>query len=68
MGDMSLLGRPVIGHLKVVKSGHALNHKLLQRLLSDPSAYSIVRARTRELERLNLRLPDLAGSLEPAVA
>jgi UDP-3-O-[3-hydroxymyristoyl] N-acetylglucosamine deacetylase len=68
MGDMSLLGRPVIGHLKVVKSGHALNHKLLQKLLADPSAYSIVRARTRELERLNLRLPDLAGSLEPAVA
>jgi UDP-3-O-[3-hydroxymyristoyl] N-acetylglucosamine deacetylase len=68
MGDMSLLGRPVIGHLKVVKSGHALNHKLLQKLLADQTQFAIVRARTRELERLDLRVPDLGGSLEPLVA
>ena len=68
MGDVSLFGRPVIGHLKVFKSGHALNHKLVQRVLSDASQYVVVRARQREVERLDLRLPDLAGSLAPLLA
>jgi len=68
MGDMALFGRPVIGHLRVVKSGHALNHKLVQKVLSDASQYAIVGARTREMEHLDVRLPDWAGNLEPLVA
>lgn len=68
MGDVSLFGRPVIGHLTVFKSGHALNHKLVRKVLSDPAHYVVVRARKRDVERLDLRLPDLAGVLEPSVA
>jgi UDP-3-O-[3-hydroxymyristoyl] N-acetylglucosamine deacetylase len=68
MGDTSLFGHPVIGQLKVVKSGHTLNHRLVQRVLADPTAYALVSARTREIERLDLRLPDLGGTLEPLVA
>src|SRR5712692_2394676 len=68
MGDVSLFGRPVIGHLTAYKSGHALNHKLVQKVLSNPAHYVIVRARKRDVERLDLRLPDLAGVLEPSVA
>ncbi len=68
IGDVSLFGRPVIGALRVFKSGHALNHKLVTRVLSDASNYVVVRAHRREVERLNLRLPDFAGSLEPLVA
>lgn len=65
MGDVSLFGRPLIGHLKVFKSGHALNHKLVERVLSDASQYMVVHARKRDVERLDLRLPDLAAILEP---
>lgn len=68
MGDVSLFGRPVIGQLRVFKSGHALNHKLVTRVLADASSHVIVRARRRDVERLDLRLPDLAGMLEPLVA
>lgn len=68
IGDVSLFGRPVIGALRVLKSGHALNHKLVTKVLSDPSNYVVVRAHRREVERLDLRLPDFAGSLEPLVA
>lgn len=68
VGDVSLFGRPVIGHLKAFKTGHALNHKLVQKVLSDASAFEIVRARKRDVERHDLRLPDLIGSLEPLVA
>jgi UDP-3-O-[3-hydroxymyristoyl] N-acetylglucosamine deacetylase len=68
IGDVALFGHPVIGHLKVHKSGHALNHKLVERTLADPQSYVVVRAQKRDVERLDLRLPDLSGSLEPLVA
>jgi UDP-3-O-[3-hydroxymyristoyl] N-acetylglucosamine deacetylase len=67
VGDVSLFGRPVVGHLKAFKTGHALNHKLVQKVLADPSCYEVVQARDRQLLDL---LPDLAGGLElePLVA
>lgn len=34
LGDIMLLGRPVIGHFIVHKGGHRLHHKLLQKLPS----------------------------------
>ncbi|MGQ0508721.1 MAG: UDP-3-O-acyl-N-acetylglucosamine deacetylase [Myxococcaceae bacterium] len=68
MGDVALFGRPLIANLKVHKGGHALNHKLVQRVLSDESNYVVVRARARDVERLDLRLPELSASLEPLVA
>lgn len=30
IGDFSLLGMPMMGHLKVIKSGHAFNHEFLK--------------------------------------
>ncbi|MCP3057422.1 UDP-3-O-acyl-N-acetylglucosamine deacetylase [Myxococcus sp. K38C18041901] len=70
IGDVSLFGRPVIGHLTAYKTGHALNHKLVRKVLSDPSCYEIVPARRRDMEGLELGLPGLAGALElePLVA
>lgn len=68
LGDVSLFGRPVIGHLKAYKGGHALNHKLVQRVLSDDANYQVVHARKKDVERLDLRLPDLAAIFEPLVA
>jgi len=64
LGDLALFGHPVIGHLRVTKSGHALHHRLVSRVMADASSYAIVRARRRELERLALRLPDFAMTLE----
>lgn len=68
IGDVSLFGRPVIGHLKVFKGGHALNHKLVTKVLADASNYVVVRARRRDVERLDLRLPDLIAHFDPLVA
>ncbi|MDB4020804.1 UDP-3-O-acyl-N-acetylglucosamine deacetylase [Litorivicinus sp.] len=42
LGDLYLAGRPIIGHYLGHRSGHALNNKLLIRLLSDPSHYEVV--------------------------
>ena len=42
IGDLYLLGHPIIGAYSGHKSGHALNNALLRRLLAEPSAYETV--------------------------
>lgn len=42
IGDLYLLGHPVIGAYTGHKSGHALNNALVRRLLAEPSAYEMV--------------------------
>lgn len=69
IGDVSLFGRPVVGHLKAFKTGHALNHKLVKKVLADPTCYEVVQGLGLDARLLNL-LPDLGGGLElePLVA
>jgi len=42
MGDLYLLGRPLVAAYRAHRSGHALNNKLLRALLADVSAYEVV--------------------------
>ena len=42
MGDLYLLGHPVIGAFSAHKSGHALNNKLARALLADKPAWDLV--------------------------
>jgi len=42
VGDLALLGMPVIGHLHTFKCGHALTHELLRELYRERDAWSIV--------------------------
>jgi UDP-3-O-[3-hydroxymyristoyl] N-acetylglucosamine deacetylase len=42
VGDMYMLGRPLIAAYTAHKSGHALNNKLLRALLADAAAYETV--------------------------
>ena len=39
IGDMSLLGMPILGHIIAYKSGHAFNHKLLKKIFEDKSIW-----------------------------
>jgi len=43
IGDLYLLGRPLIAGYRAHKSGHALNNRLLRALLADKTAYEEVR-------------------------
>ncbi|MHB1844698.1 MAG: UDP-3-O-acyl-N-acetylglucosamine deacetylase [Deltaproteobacteria bacterium] len=64
IGDLALCGMPVIGHVVSFKSGHALNQKLLQRLVTEPGAAEIVEVREKkQLERMSI-LPPSWGILE----
>lgn len=42
IGDLYLLGHPLIGHFTAHKSGHELNNKVLRALIEDKSAWEIV--------------------------
>ncbi|MEY3782000.1 MAG: hypothetical protein RIS97_178 [Pseudomonadota bacterium] len=42
MGDLHLIGRPLLASYKAFRSGHALNNKLLLKLLSQEGAYDII--------------------------
>jgi UDP-3-O-[3-hydroxymyristoyl] N-acetylglucosamine deacetylase len=42
IGDLYLVGHPIIGAYSGHKSGHALNNMLVRRLLTEPSAYEMV--------------------------
>ncbi|MFM8552118.1 MAG: UDP-3-O-acyl-N-acetylglucosamine deacetylase [Nitrospiraceae bacterium] len=44
IGDLALLGVPVIGHLIADRSGHALHTKLVQAILSQPDSWVMVDA------------------------
>ena len=41
IGDLYLVGHPIVGAYIAEKSGHALNNALLRKLLDEPSAYEI---------------------------
>jgi UDP-3-O-[3-hydroxymyristoyl] N-acetylglucosamine deacetylase len=42
MGDLFLLGRPLLAAYSAFRSGHAMNNRLLRELLSHADAYELV--------------------------
>lgn len=48
IGDLYLLGHPIIGSFSAYKSGHALNNKLLKELLANESAWEYVTFQDKE--------------------
>ena len=42
MGDLHLIGHPLLASYKAFRSGHALNNKLLRKLLAQEGAYEMV--------------------------
>lgn len=43
LGDLSLLGHPIIGHIKAYKAGHHLNHRFLRTLLSQHEKWELTK-------------------------
>lgn len=65
VGDLALVGRPVLGSFVAVKSGHDLNNRLFRKFLADPQAWQLVTAQQlSEIDNFkveNTRLAVLAG-------
>jgi UDP-3-O-[3-hydroxymyristoyl] N-acetylglucosamine deacetylase len=62
VGDLALLGMPVIGHFVAVKSGHALNHALVREALETAESALVVEPREAE------ELQEMQEALAPALA
>jgi UDP-3-O-[3-hydroxymyristoyl] N-acetylglucosamine deacetylase len=68
VGDLYLLGHPIIGAYDAHKSGHDLNNKLLRALLADSSAWEFVSFESAATAPAFARpaSPAPAGGLSPA--
>jgi UDP-3-O-[3-hydroxymyristoyl] N-acetylglucosamine deacetylase len=42
IGDLALLGRPLLGHVIAERAGHAMHAALVARIMSDPSIYEVL--------------------------
>jgi UDP-3-O-[3-hydroxymyristoyl] N-acetylglucosamine deacetylase len=63
VGDLALLGMPVVGHLTAVKSGHALNQALVKKVLADGGASRVVRVSAEaDVPAARARVPALAAT------
>jgi UDP-3-O-[3-hydroxymyristoyl] N-acetylglucosamine deacetylase len=62
IGDLYLVGHPIIGAFSGFKSGHALNNQLLRALLEDREAWSYCTfAKAEEAPRVMVWQPQAAG-------
>ena len=42
IGDLALIGRPLLGHVIAERAGHAMHVALVAKIMSDPSLYEIL--------------------------
>lgn len=42
IGDLALIGRPLLGHVIAERAGHAMHVALVSKVMSDPSLYEIL--------------------------
>jgi UDP-3-O-[3-hydroxymyristoyl] N-acetylglucosamine deacetylase len=60
IGDLSLLGMPIIGHFIACKSGHKLNNLLLKELMAHKECWTIVKHYEKDgnsKENISLNVP-----------
>lgn len=58
IGDLALLGLPLLGRVEAYKAGHALHTQLVSRVLGDPSSWVITTTGADQLAEV----PELAGA------
>jgi len=65
VGDLTLAGYPILGHVKATRSGHDMNHRLVTELLARTDCWKLVESGERKGEQeaaMPLVVPDLAWS------
>jgi UDP-3-O-[3-hydroxymyristoyl] N-acetylglucosamine deacetylase len=51
IGDLSLIGYPILGHVRAFKAGHDVNHQLVQKVLENPESWQILEFSEDDLEK-----------------
>jgi UDP-3-O-[3-hydroxymyristoyl] N-acetylglucosamine deacetylase len=63
VGDFSLLGHSILGHIKSHKGGHDINHKMVEKILASPDSWRYIEFSKSEVQA-GLSIP----VLQPEVA
>jgi len=51
IGDFSLIGYPILGHIKAYKAGHDINHHTVEHLLAHPDTWKLVEFTEADLQQ-----------------
>jgi len=51
IGDLSLIGYPILGHIRAFKAGHDINHQLVQKVLETPESWQLLEFSEDDLEK-----------------
>ena len=62
IGDLSLLGHPLIGHIVAERAGHAMHYALVSKLLKERDAWKLVANPQKDHEAARLPLAELAAN------
>jgi UDP-3-O-[3-hydroxymyristoyl] N-acetylglucosamine deacetylase len=64
IGDFSLVGYPILGHIRSFKGGHDINHQTVEKILASPDCWKLVEFTEDNLmEALQLPTPAYASEL-----
>lgn len=64
LGDLALLGFPVIGHFVGIRSGHELHARLMRRLLADSDAWQLLNDREVEPLPVSAGVPRILAAVQ----
>ena len=62
IGDLALLGRPVLGHVVAERAGHAMHAQLVSRLLRERDSWALVTGTAENLQPQRAHVSELAIS------
>ena len=51
VGDLSLVGYPILGHVRAFKAGHDINHHLVEKILDNPECWQLLEFSENDLEK-----------------
>lgn len=64
IGDLSLVGYPLLGHVRAHRAGHDINHRLVEKILANPHCWQLIEFSEGSLkDSLRLPLPEFTPEL-----
>lgn len=51
IGDLSLIGYPILGHVRAFKAGHDINHQLVEKLIDTPESWQLLEFSEADVEK-----------------
>lgn len=51
IGDLSLIGYPILGHVRAFKAGHDVNHQLVQKIMNTPESWQLLEFSEDDIEK-----------------